>query len=44
LNSVNLGRKKIALWELDRIKGIYGISIQAVTARARRLEAFQIVY
>ena len=31
-------RSKIALWELEKIKGIYGISIQAVMARARHLE------
>ncbi len=31
-------RNKIALWELKKIKGIYGISIQAVMARARHLE------
>jgi len=31
-------RNKIALWELKKIKGIYGISIQAVMARARQLE------
>lgn len=30
-------RRKIALWELKKIKGIYGISIQAVMARARHL-------
>ena len=30
-------RKKIALWELKKIKGIYGISIQAIMARARHL-------
>jgi Zn-dependent peptidase ImmA (M78 family)/DNA-binding XRE family transcriptional regulator len=30
-------RNKIALWELKKIKGIYGISIQAVMARARNL-------
>jgi Zn-dependent peptidase ImmA (M78 family)/DNA-binding XRE family transcriptional regulator len=31
-------RSKIALWELKKIKGIYGISIQAVMARAKQLE------
>lgn len=31
-------RNKIALWELKKIKGIYGISIQAIMARARHLE------
>lgn len=31
-------RSKIALWELKKIKGIYGISIQAIMARARHLE------
>lgn len=31
-------RSKIALWELKKIKGIYGISIQAIMARARYLE------
>jgi len=30
-------RNKIALWELKKIKGIYGISIQAIMARARHL-------
>jgi len=30
-------RSKIALWELKKIKGIYGISIQAVMARTRHL-------
>ncbi|HIJ57984.1 MAG TPA: ImmA/IrrE family metallo-endopeptidase [Deltaproteobacteria bacterium] len=30
-------RTKIALWELKKIKGIYGISIQAIMARARHL-------
>jgi Zn-dependent peptidase ImmA (M78 family) len=31
-------RSKIALWELKKIKGIYGISIQAIMVRARHLE------
>jgi len=31
-------RNKIALWELKKIKGIYGISIQAIMARARHLD------
>ncbi len=30
-------RSKIALWELKKLKGIYGISIQAIIARAHRL-------
>lgn len=30
-------RSGIALWELKKIKGIYGISIQAIMARANRL-------
>lgn len=30
-------RTKIVLWELKKIKGIYGISIQAIMARARHL-------
>ena len=31
-------RSKIALWELEKIKGNYGISIQTTMARARHLE------
>jgi Zn-dependent peptidase ImmA (M78 family)/DNA-binding XRE family transcriptional regulator len=31
-------RTKIALWELKKIKGIFGISIQAIMARAKYLE------
>ena len=31
-------RTKIALWELKKIKGIYGISIQAIMARASHLK------
>ena len=30
-------RNKIALWELKKLKGVYGISIQAIMARANRL-------
>jgi Zn-dependent peptidase ImmA (M78 family)/DNA-binding XRE family transcriptional regulator len=30
-------RTKIALWELKKLKGLYGISIQAIMARANRL-------
>jgi Zn-dependent peptidase ImmA (M78 family) len=30
-------RKKITLWELKKLKGIYGISIQAIMARAHNL-------
>ena len=31
-------RSKIALWELKKLKGVYGISIQAIMARANRLK------
>jgi len=31
-------RTKIALWELKKIKGIYGISIQAIMARAKNID------
>ena len=30
-------RSRIALWELKKLKGIYGISIQAIMARAKEL-------
>ncbi len=31
-------RKQIALWELKKLKGIYGLSIRKIMARANRLE------
>ena len=30
-------RKKLSLWELKRLKGIYGISIQAILFKAKQL-------
>ncbi len=37
LEELGQSRKKVAEWELKKLKGIYGISMQAIMARAFRL-------
>jgi len=36
-NELGEKRRRITLWELEKLKGTYGISIQAIMARANRL-------
>lgn len=36
-SEIGIARKKITMWELKKLKGIYGISIQAIMARAHNL-------